>query len=166
MSLPHGLAFPKLGLGHSPTFDLRSGLQTPPFESMSTTYHPAMASAYDSNPVAAYSVSLAHSARSKAAMMESAGAQYPRYAQQQQQIQQPPIPAQQRYNPVPSGSHVPLSGTAHPTRSLTPKAETKRPPKDKISGNAHETLIYHSLQLPRCISPTGGNLAEFAAQVR
>jgi hypothetical protein len=26
-------------------------------------------------------------------------------------------------------------------------------------------LIFHSLQLPKCISPVGGNLSDFAAQV-
>ncbi|KAH8178770.1 cyclin domain-containing protein [Sarocladium implicatum] len=157
---PQGLALRKPGFDHLPNLSLESGLQTPPVEDMSTTYHSAMASAYDSNPVAAYSASLAHSARSKAAMMEGAGAQYPRYVQQQQ----PSNPIQQRYNPMPAGSHIPPA-TAHSSRPVTPKAETKAPPKDKISGNAHETLIYHSLQLPRCISPTGGNLAEFAAQM-
>jgi hypothetical protein len=38
--------------------------------------------------------------------------------------------------------------------------------KDAISSRrSSETLIYHSLQIPRCISSSGGSLADFAAQV-
>jgi hypothetical protein len=120
-----------------------------------------MASAYDSNAVSAYSASIAHSARSKAAMVDGNNAQYPRYVQQQ-----PANPTQQRYNTVPAGTQVAMAATQL-SRPMTPKADLTMPQKDKSKGaGPAETLIYHSLQLPRCITPNGGNLAEFAAQVR
>lgn len=162
---PQGLSLPKLELGNLPlSFTPGSGLRTPPVEDMSTTYHPAMATAYDSNAVSAYSASMAHSAhtaRSRAAMIEGAGTKYPHYAQQQ-----PANTSQQRYNPVPVASHAPMAST-QPNRPVTPTAEAAMVhDKENIpEGGPAETLIYHSLLLPRCISIHGGNLAEFAAQV-
>jgi hypothetical protein len=54
---------------------------------------------------------------------------------------------------------VPVVGqTAQPS---TPSASTSAATKDNA-----ESLVYHSLTIPKCISPAGGNLADFAAQVR
>jgi hypothetical protein len=33
------------------------------------------------------------------------------------------------------------------------------------SKDESESLVSHSLQIPKCISPAGGNLSDFAAQV-
>ncbi|PCD35581.1 hypothetical protein AU210_008148 [Fusarium oxysporum f. sp. radicis-cucumerinum] len=47
--------------------------------------------------------------------------------------------------------------------------QTVRPstPASTASGSKDESesLVYHSLQIPKCISPSGGNLADFAAQM-
>jgi hypothetical protein len=45
-------------------------------------------------------------------------------------------------------------------RPSTPPVSSKTVNKDDS-----DSLVYHSLQIPKCISPSGGNLADFAAQV-
>lgn len=159
---PQVLKLPQLESSNFSCFTPESGLRTPPSDGMSTTYHPAMASAYDANTVSAYSSTIAHSGRSKVAMVDGNSAQYPRYVQQQH----PAHANQQRYSSNSVPSHVPVA-SAQPTRPVTPKNEHMMPQKEKTkSSGAAETLVYHSLQLPRCINMNGGNLAEFAAQVR
>jgi hypothetical protein len=144
--------------GNIPSFAL---LRTPPVGNMSTTYHPAMTSAYDPNAaVNAYSASMAHSARAKAAMIEGTNAQYPRYVQQQ-----PAHSSQQRYADVSAGPQF-AAVSAQPSRPLTPKVEQAVQQKPKVNGaGPADSLIYHSLQIPRCITPNGGNLSDFAAQM-
>lgn len=151
----------KFDYGNIPSFALGSWLRTPPVGNMSTTYHPAMTSAYDPNAaVNAYSASMAHSARAKAAMIEGSNTQYPRYVQQQ-----PAHSSQQRYADVSVGSQF-AAVSAQPSRPLTPKIEQAVQQKAKVNGaGPADSLIYHSLQIPRCITPNGGNLSDFAAQV-
>lgn len=48
-------------------------------------------------------------------------------------------------------------------RDTTPSSDPNMTPSSTRSA---DTLVYHSLQIPKCISSRGGNLAEFAAQVR
>ncbi|PHH59160.1 hypothetical protein CDD81_3676 [Ophiocordyceps australis] len=62
--------------------------------------------------------------------------------------------------------HQPASRPS--TRSCTPSFDPAPGPKkrpDDSSMKDSETLIYHSLQTPKCISPSGGNLSDFAAQM-
>lgn len=55
----------------------------------------------------------------------------------------------------------------HSTQPPAPVAEEKlKVPSGGLSSTrSSDTLVYHSLTIPRCISPNGGNLAELAAQV-
>ncbi|PHH58882.1 hypothetical protein CDD80_1940 [Ophiocordyceps camponoti-rufipedis] len=50
-------------------------------------------------------------------------------------------------------------------RSSTPSTTDTAKYDAHASRSSSETLIYHSLQIPRCISPQGGNLSDFAAQM-
>lgn len=54
-----------------------------------------------------------------------------------------------------------------PVRAATPTLEgtVKMPSNGPSPKKNLDTLVYHSLTIPRCISPNGGNLAELAAQV-
>ena len=56
------------------------------------------------------------------------------------------------------------AASQHSTRPSTPTSGAML--KDgSVSRRGSDTLVYHSLTIPRCISPSGGNLAELAAQV-
>jgi hypothetical protein len=64
-------------------------------------------------------------------------------------VAEPVVPSQQ---PVRAGT---------PTSEATAKVPSNGPSPKKNS----DALVYHSLTIPRCISPNGGNLADLAAQV-
>ncbi|UKZ78851.1 hypothetical protein TrVFT333_006597 [Trichoderma virens FT-333] len=136
------------------------GLRTPPVDEMSTTYQQAPA-AYDSHALRPYASSIAHPRASTAAAVGShearnATAQYYRYPVQQNQTAQ--VPSSQSRNGTLHGTPSDRS-----TKSATPASSVSA--KDAISSRrSPETLIYHSLQIPRCISSNGGSLADFAAQ--
>ncbi|KAM5371254.1 hypothetical protein ACJZ2D_008055 [Fusarium nematophilum] len=52
------------------------------------------------------------------------------------------------------------------TRPSTPASEsTVTVDKDGATSRRGSELVFHSLQIPKCISPAGGNLADFAAQM-
>lgn len=145
---------------HQPRHHL--GLRTPPVDEMSTTYQQAPA-AYDSHALRSYASSIAHPRTSTSAAVAShdarnAAAQYYRYPTQQSQTAQ---------SSTSQSRTATLHGTPsdRSTKSATPASSVSA--KDAISSRrSPETLIYHSLQIPRCISSNGGSLADFAAQVR
>jgi hypothetical protein len=159
---------------------LVSGLRTPPVDGMSTTYHPQMAT-YNSHDSYGYPASLAHSTRSKAAGTDPRSLQQYRYPSQLPYTQPQPQPlSQQQPQPQPQyQTQVPTAVSraaayitnVHPAQPATHPAK----PSDSVveaplakHGNARrdsETLVFHSLRIPKCISPTGGNLAEFAAEM-
>ncbi|KAL7957233.1 hypothetical protein V8C34DRAFT_315047 [Trichoderma compactum] len=128
---------------------------------MSTTYQQAPA-AYDSHALRSYASSIAHPRTSTSAAVgahdaRNAAAQYYRYPTQQSQTAQ-------------SSTSQSRTATLHGTpsdrsaQSATPASSVSA--KDAISSRrSPETLIYHSLQIPRCISSNGGSLADFAAQM-
>ncbi|KAL7788351.1 hypothetical protein V8C37DRAFT_235736 [Trichoderma ceciliae] len=169
---PLRIALPKLpALAHDTAhLHLGSGLRTPPVDEMSTTYQQAPA-AYDSHALRSYASSIAHPGRSRAVAAAGANdarnatAQYYRYPPlQQNQLSQ--MPASQSRNGSLVGSSAPLHSTPsdRSTKSTTPASVVSA--KDAISSRrSSETLIYHSLQIPRCISSNGGSLADFAAQM-
>ncbi|KAH7140822.1 hypothetical protein EDB81DRAFT_843866 [Dactylonectria macrodidyma] len=141
---------------------------------MSTAFQPALAS-YDSHALHNYPASIPPASRAKAALNDSRNSQYYRYpvqqqAQQPQQLQQQPFPMPSTSQPALSAvSSVtqPSSVSRHTTRPSTPASGTiaSSQKEGSTSRRGSETLIYHSLQIPKCISPTGGNLADFAAQM-
>ncbi|PFH62285.1 hypothetical protein XA68_14280 [Ophiocordyceps unilateralis] len=145
---------------------LDTGLQTPPpSDDMSTAYHPAMP-AYDGRAIHGYpSAAMAHpSSRSRPVVndVRASSQQYRCPPQQQQQQQQPPHAAKH-------GNHHQLSdlSSRRSTRTSTPSVDTAMAAKHDANASrpSSETLIYHSSQIPRCISPEGGNLSDFAAQM-
>ena len=151
---------PKLPFANSEV--LLGGLPTPPVDDMSTTYQPTVASTYDNHAVHAYSASLAHAARNQAVRVEANQTQYAR----QPNVQQALVSNHQRLSSVPVASQQ-LAPSRQPVRLMTPGSEVAMTQKEKSSGRgSSDALIYHSLQIPRCISSNGGNLADFAAQVR
>lgn len=81
--------------------------------------------------------------------------------QQRQQYQPPQIPSQAR--------HVSNNNTSHtisrqPTRPSTPNSA--RSSQTAATTGDSQSMVLHSMQIPACISPKGGNLADFAAQVK
>ncbi|KAK2934117.1 Cyclin PHO80-like [Fusarium oxysporum f. sp. vasinfectum] len=57
--------------------------------------------------------------------------------------------------------------TARPAAPAVGQTVRPSTPASTASGSKDESesLVYHSLQIPKCISPSGGNLADFAAQM-
>lgn len=169
-----GIALPKLpALSHHVVL-LGSGLRTPPADDMSTTYQPApTAYEYASH---SYPSSMTHTSRSKATATVGGttasvghdartGTQY--YIYSSQQPQHAPVPSSQPKNSSFSTSQTLLSSSSSHTKPSTPTSATISVSSKRAASTrkSSETLIYHSLQIPKCISANGGNLADFAAQV-
>jgi len=131
-------------------------LRTPPIDEMSATYQPAMAySGHHSRH--SCSGSLAQPNHLKPVMDDVRAAQQYRYPSQQIQ------PREKDGHHSPSAQLADTTGF-HSSGPVTPVSAHADSAKMK-SRRGSDTLIYHSLQLPKCISPTGGNLSDFAAQV-
>lgn len=132
------------------------GLKTPPVDDMSATYQPVMA-AYNGLPLHPCTTTLSQPNHLKPVMDDVRTSQQYRYPAQQVQLQHK------------SQHHSTSSHLANPTAlqvggPATPSTGTPDTPK-MASRRGSETLIYHSLQLPKCISPAGGSLSDFAAQM-
>ncbi|XWW97927.1 hypothetical protein V2A60_005923 [Cordyceps javanica] len=134
---------------------------------MSATYQPSYA-AYDNHVAYNYPPAAAQANRPKAAAADSRSLQYLRYPAQP--VQQPahqqalPQPPQVPQNDVSARSQQPPRASRYLARPPTP-TEAKMPSQESHSTRNSETLVFHSLQIPKCISPAGGNLADFAAQM-
>ncbi|GJN71735.1 mucin [Purpureocillium lilacinum] len=132
---------------------------------MSTTYHSSLP-VYDSHAIHGYPTMAPHATRPKAVMDDGRSTQSHRY---------PPHAAQlasvghARSNNASSLSASQLSHTASQssTRPSTPTPEVFEAAKGENTATRRgsDTLIYHSLQIPKCISPNGGSLSDFAAQM-
>ncbi|KAI5457618.1 hypothetical protein BGZ63DRAFT_427658 [Mariannaea sp. PMI_226] len=168
---PTGIALPKL----RPLIDNfpcpQSGLRTPPVDDMSTAFQPTLAS-YDGHTMHSYPAAMAQTARAKHVLGDSGSAQYyHRYPNQQHQQQQHTLqipsaasqPSNSSLSSVTQASSVSrlATGPSTPASGSIASVQSEGP----ISRRGSETLIYHSLQIPKCIAPTGGNLADFAAQM-
>lgn len=140
---------------------LANGLQTPPVDDMSTTYQQVPA-AYDSHALRSYTSAIAHPSRPKTVAVAgfNDARQYGRYpaVQQNQHQHQHQIPLSQTL-------HAPLHSTPSDRSTKSTPASVVSAKDAASSRRSSEALIYHSLQIPRCISPSGGSLADFAAQV-
>jgi hypothetical protein len=187
------LPLPRIALPKSPALirdssSLGTGLTTPPVDDMSTTYQ-APLGAYDGHGMQHnFAPSTASAACTKMSMMDSRDSQQysclpPRQTMQRHMQQpqpqilqvQPQLQSQTKLVPdvQPASGlayvSVPLLGppSCQSTRNSTPGSEAAMAmASDGTSARrGSETLVYHSLQIPKCISPQGGNLAEFAAQV-
>jgi hypothetical protein len=142
-----------------------SRLRTPTRETMSAAYQPPQLSAYDNHALLPYSSGLGHGSRSKASAMSTettrVAAQYSRYATNSGQ------PQYQARN-TPTITSQPGSASRQATHPSTPtgKNTIRHHEEGKAPRRDSSTLVLHSLQIPSCISAKGGNLADFAAQVR
>ncbi|KAJ2957352.1 hypothetical protein NQ176_g11251 [Zarea fungicola] len=147
-----------------------------PVNDMSATYQPSYA-AYENHATHNYPAPHGPPNRQKAAVADSRNLQYLRYPLQpvQQPVQQPiqqPVPqptaaqTQLQFRPVDQAlvQNSPRD-SRYPTRPATPISDATMPSQGSSSRRNSDTLIFHSLQIPKCISPNGGNLADFAAQM-
>ncbi|PHH71973.1 hypothetical protein CDD83_5061 [Cordyceps sp. RAO-2017] len=156
-----GPALPKHAPLVADAVALGSGLRTPPVDDMSTAYHPAMP-VYDGRPMHGYPASaMVHAGRSRAMADEAKNAHHYRCQPTQTAY------AYQTRNASHLANQLPDPSSRRSTRPSTPSSDstvTTKQDKD-AAPQSSETLIYHSLQIPKCISPEGGNLSDFAAQV-
>lgn len=180
-SFPSSIQLPKL---HS-RFDniplSRNGLRTPPTDEMSTVFQPQLAS-WENHAIHNYPAAVPQAARPTAPVTDARASQYYRYPTQQQQSQPQPQTTynhcyQHELSTQPAQPQLNLHATSqvsqHRNGSISAESQalgqTIRPstPASTASGSKDESesLVYHSLQIPKCISPSGGNLADFAAQV-
>lgn len=101
---------------------------------------------------------------------------YKSSSQAQVQPQQPPRQSSQQVQVAPQ-LHVPTFTSAashvarHSARPSTPNSTHSSHTASGTMGNGDdsrglESMVKHSLQIPARISPKGGNLADFAAEVR
>lgn len=160
-----------------------SGLRTPPTDEMGTTYQMPNMASYESNHMhrSAYAPRAAHADRTRSAMGESMYDTATRYSTSQGYPQQPPQyqqapPQLQSYQQHPPISHgrqavlpsiVPQPSTSRPpTRPTTPSSvRSARSLSDASIAARDAGMVLHNLQIPTCISPAGGDLADFTAQV-
>ncbi|KAG6034375.1 hypothetical protein E4U41_006561 [Claviceps citrina] len=151
-----GLTLPKSLSRTLTSTNLGNGLRTPPVDDMSATYQPTMV--YNGHhSLRPCTTTLPEPTHMKPVMDNVRAAQQYRY------------PSQQIQPHFKNDHHTTL---AHPTDTtglyasgpVTPISDSPVTAQMK-SRRGSETLIYHSLQLPKCISSTGGNLSDFAAQM-
>ncbi|KAG5940304.1 hypothetical protein E4U53_007614 [Claviceps sorghi] len=155
-NLVSGLILPRLSSQGLTSANVGNGLETPPIEEMSAAYQPAVAynGHHSRHPCSA---TLAQPNHLKPVMDDVRTAQQYRYPSQQIQ------PQRKDDHHSPSAQLADMTGL-HASGPVTPVSAPTETTKMK-SGRGSETLIYHSLQLPECISPSGGNLSDFAAQM-
>lgn len=170
------IALPRLpGLKHDVAVGLvRSGLRTPPVEDMSITYE-SMLPSHDSHAMHAYPTSMAHVGRSRTGFNDTRSSQYYRYpSQHQQQLQNQPQQQQAQVVSQSQPRNGSLSWATQPAPTSQYSTQASTPGSGTIVGSSKdgsssrrgsETLVFHSLQMPKVISETPGNLADFAAQV-
>lgn len=149
----------------------RDGLRTPPSSAMTTTYQVPPAAPYDHHGMPSYPTTFAP-ARMPSSMTDSVRpAQFSRHpsqhppAQAQAQIYSQPTPVPR--DPASGASHY-SALSRYSTKPTTPAGETSIAGEDAATASrrSSQTLIHHSLQIPTRINPKGGNLADFAAEVR
>lgn len=134
---------------------------------MSTAYQPQLVVTLDNHHGGLhYPSTIAYANKAKFSRAEHATSQAPRQVPQSS-LSQVPVNWQRRDATfTPAAQANPKS--RQPTGPSTPLQETtiSVPPSKAAAPRPSETLVYHSLQIPSCITPEGGNLADFAAQVR
>ncbi|KAI1105665.1 hypothetical protein F4804DRAFT_341005 [Jackrogersella minutella] len=146
-------------LAHGPYF--KGGLRTPPAENnMNATYHnPVLSNTYNSHvALARQPNALVQTGRSGGALCDAIINPFPTAHPPHQPQYQQPHPAQVvvPQQPQPSSRPSTRSTTPASTGTLSVRSEGTVSRKDSA-------MVTHSLQLPACISPNGGNLDDFAA---
>ncbi|KAK1597078.1 cyclin [Colletotrichum navitas] len=130
---------------------------------MSATYHAPHLVAYDSHVLPSYPSAVAQARGPKAVMAEAARAapQYSRYTQPTNSYSQ----TQQSVTNPASGTSQYSTTSRHSTRPSTPTSGAIGKSDGTVSRKGSSALVLHSLSIPSCINPKGGNLADFAAQI-
>jgi hypothetical protein len=152
------------------------GLRTPPAEDkMSTAYHnhsAVLSSTYDSHvALARQPGTLAQASRASGVLCDvnQISRNQPQQQPQQYQQQQPQYQSQQIHHTssfAPANPHPHSASSRHSTRPSTPSSTgTSHAHSEGTVSRRESTMVMHSLQLPSCISPHGGNLDDFAALV-
>ncbi|TPX13034.1 uncharacterized protein E0L32_006460 [Thyridium curvatum] len=145
-----------------------SGLRTPPPDEMTTTYQAPNLDPYDTHhhaTLSQYASALAQADRTRVALSDAQAAMsaYNRYPQSKPQLPQPNPRAILASSSATTASQP---SSRHPTRPSTP---ISNPPMSSLSDSGisrrDSAMVMHSLEIPRCISPKGGSLANFAAQL-
>ena len=161
------------------------GLRTPPAEDgMGTTYqhNPVLSSTYDSHVALARQPNgLGQASRPGVSLCDAALNQMSRpqpvaiqqhlqpqaqqqFPHQQQHIAHPQQPSHLQQVHHASSLAPPSTTSRHSTRPSTPSSTTSTSQHHEGTVSRRDsTLVMHSLQLPACISPNGGNLDDFAA---
>lgn len=144
---------------------------------MGTTYQAHQLPSYDNHVVPAYSSELAQAGRAKAALGDAVRqAQYSRYPIQPYTLSSSvssttasglSTQTHLRNNPS-SGSTQYGSASRHSTRPSTPVSGGSTMASqiaDGTSRRGSQAVAYNGLQIPKSISPNGGSISDFAAQV-
>ncbi|KAH9899075.1 hypothetical protein F4778DRAFT_183285 [Xylariomycetidae sp. FL2044] len=142
----------------------RGGLRTPPADDrMSTAYqNPILSNTYDSHvALARQPGALMHGGRNGGMFTETALNSFSK----NQPVSQPQY--QQAHAPTVMAPQQPSSASSrHSTRPSTPASVGSLSVHSEGTVSRRDsTMVMHSLQLPQCISPKGGNLDEFAAMM-
>lgn len=143
---------------------LGSDLTPPPSATMSTTYHQQLA-AYDSYGnahVGPFGPASSSSTSAKPIMADPRNAQHHRGVPQHQ-LQHQPSSSYSHASTMSQSTNPFSQGSQRSSRPTTPGSQDSSLQASRKA--AAEGLIYHSLCIPKCITPKGGNLADFAAQV-
>jgi hypothetical protein len=147
-----------------------SGLRTPPTEEMGTTYQVPNLASYENNNVyrSAYASTMGHADRTRGAVGDAIYDTATRYSTSQEQDHQPQyqqLIQQSRARVFPSTTSQ--SSTSRPsTRTPTPSSGTSaKTQSEALTAVRDAAMVLHNLQIPTCISPNGGDLADFTAQV-
>ncbi|KAG6258755.1 hypothetical protein E4U24_001087 [Claviceps purpurea] len=154
-SLASGLSLPKSLSRVFTSTNLGNGLRTPPVDQRSATYTCQPAMTYNGQ-YHLCNTSPPQSNFLKPVMDDVRTAQQYRYPSQQ-------IQSQYKDDHYSTSAQSAQAGL-HASDPVTP-ASDHHDVAQMNSKSGPETLIYHSLQIPKCISSTGGNLSDFAAQM-
>lgn len=127
---------------------------------MTTTYHPRHVGPYHNQLLPLYPSTLAQVRCPVPSTTEGAvrGSQYSGYLQPQT------FACSQPRDLAAVATQKPISSLDNASHPLTPATETSMN-SESAGPTSDKGLVHHSLQLPACISPKGGNLADFTAEV-
>jgi hypothetical protein len=145
-----------------------SGIRTPPTDDMSTAYHASQLSSYDNHVVPAYSSGLGPTGRPTAASSEAVEhSQHSRYPTSNVYLS---TSSQSLLRNDVSSALGQQRGPAsrHSTRPSTPMSggtAMGSQHTDNTSRRGSQAVTGSSLQIPSTISPNGGSISDFAAQV-
>ncbi|OIW22739.1 hypothetical protein CONLIGDRAFT_552219, partial [Coniochaeta ligniaria NRRL 30616] len=146
---------------------------------MGTTYQVPNMASYENNHVhhSAYASKLGHAERTRGALGDSIYDATTRYSTSQEHAHQPQYQQayshhQQQTQPQRhtrashSTTNSQPSTSRPPTRPTTPSsAMSGKSQSDAATAARDAAMVLHNLQIPTCISPNGGDLADFTAQI-